>query len=319
MAAASASVDASSSTWQSYYNGSTSMFSPVIQFGYTNQVQEYKHPGYFGQAGDPLYTINSGTCPDGYGDCSGSFHAPTYMVAAGGTDHHMFVVDQTTNIERDLYNVTAINNSTHVITAGNADQTNVVTGDGLNGEQTRSGFREWAGAIRQPEFVAAAATGAEIMHALAVTAPCTRQLLIYPSATFGTTDTLCSGGNGAPYGGWLRLNMTEAQIVASAAPNWAKGMMRTLRDWGGFIYDTNGNNGFGLLGEPDIMYSASGYTNASCPTTSPASGIKCSPMTAWEHGSNSDADWTGDRYNLDLGQYISNSAWQWIDNPPGHP
>lgn len=309
-AAASATVDASSSTWVSFYHGAGYPFFTSMQFGYANQANQYQHPIYFGNSGDPTWTVS---CSGGFGNCSGSWHAPSFITPAGGTDHHMSIVDSTqSNEELDCWMVTNVNTSTHVITANNCDQNgNITTGAGIYNEQTRSGFWLWAGVLRAQEIVAAAATGNVIPHALIIIAPCTSTTAQYPSLINGT-DTECSGNAGAPYGGWMRINMSDAAIAATGAPLYAQAIMKTFAHYGGFIGDTNGGSQFSIQTEADPMYSAAGYTNANCPTN----GAPCTPETAWANV-NYPGLWGGSYYAINIGQYVPSGDWQFLDNPPG--
>lgn len=313
----SLTTNSNSITWQSYYGGSTTFFNS-FSFGYKDQNNQYQHPIYFGRASDPSYKV---TCNASYAICSSfssmTFHMPSYAVPAHGyatntdyADHHMAVIDTTTNIELDCWRVYSISSNT--INADSCTYENVQTGDGLNGYETHSGFRLSAGIIRSQELVAGV-----INHPLFLTAPCTSSgTPVYPAIYQNSTDTQCTSNQGPPYGTLFHLKMTAAQINALNVAASHKAILMTLAFYGGYIADTNGNYGFQLQTEADPMYTAAGYTNANCPTTSPASGIPCTPLTAWEH-SMGDPDWNGSRYVIDISKDVNYaSLGEWLNAPP---
>jgi hypothetical protein len=306
-------VISNSATYANYYQ---SYFPMITGFGgKTASQRQYGHPVYFGQSTDATYTVH---CTQDYAQSqcpTGSYHIPSYAAPAGGYandnnssdggDHHQAVVDQTDNIELDCWR--GLSRTGGVMTA-DACSAESVTGDGLNGQETRSGYRLWAGVIRQQELVAA-----NIPHALFLVVPCTNAgPSIFPAVYLTGSDTLCPNGAGPPYGSLIRLNMSDAQINALNAPAYRKAIYFALAHYGAYIADANNFNSVGFQMESDDGYINSGYTNPGCPTN----GAPCDPATAFEH-SLGDPDWNGSGYQITLNDITYNSTTiQFMSIPP---
>lgn len=318
-------VDSNSTTWQNTYAGN---YPFIMGFGIISAANNsYGHPAYYGQSTDPQISV---TCIQSYAICgqfsSMKWHIPTYARPAGGyanengsdfADHHMAVIDQTNNSELDCWRVDSMSGG--VLTANSCTYENVVTGDGLNGFETHSGFRLTAGVIRSQEYVSAIQNGTNLGHALFIVMPCTSNATpVFPAIYQGNTDTQCSGNAGPPYGQWFRLNRTHAQIdAATTSATYKRPIYYTLADYGGYIADTNGNGSVGTQVESDYMYTTAGYTNPGCPTTSPASGIPCTPLTAYFHSVLGDAGWNSGQgaYGITLTEIDLKTNGQWLDYP----
>lgn len=302
IAQAPSSPDPNSSAYNAYYATNNSFFTNTA-FGLLNESNDYGHPIYFGQSSDPTYTL---ACTASYANCNShavtTWHLPSYALPAGGTDHHMVDIDESSTAynELDLYGVSSISGG--VIHAASATYQSVSTGDGLYGFETRSGFRETAGIIREQEIVEG-----QINHALFLTVPCTNngvgstptspQYGVYPSASIGT-DTMCTGNAGPPYGARFILNMTDAQILALGAPIYKVPMFMALAHYGGYVADTNGIHGsVSLQAESEQMYRTSGYTNPKCPTN----GAPCTPLTAY-FNTLGNPGFNGSFYNIPLNE-----------------
>lgn len=311
-----ATMSPNSAAWMSYYNSTSSWFS-ALQFGYKNQVNQWQHPIYISQ-GSPDYSYNV-SCVEPWFVCPTSYlHVPSYAKPAGGGDGHMGMIDLSEGsptggyIEIDSWQAStppAHGGTIHTSESGQLQ----TTSEGIGGAATGSGFALWAGVIRAPEL---ANNTPQIDHALFIVAPCTSNLTVYPSNWRATSDTTCSGGNGAPYGAYGRLNMTHAQIDALGIPGAdLKAIAYAMADYGGYIGDTNGNNGFSVQVEADPTYSQSGSGYTFDGTGCPTNGAPCTPLTAFEnHWGN--PDWTGDRYSINLSTLLPFSTkWQWL-NPP---
>lgn len=324
------SVSSSSSTWMSFYTSNASYLPLQYGFGETNAASEsFGHPMYFSKSTDPTYTI---TCTESYASSycpSGSYHIPSYAVPAGGyaidypnagydyNDHHFAVLDQTTNIELDCWR--GMSKSGGVFTAHSCS-THSITGNGIHGFETRSGYNLWAGEIREQELIAGI-----IPHALFLVSPCTNNGVgstsssatysVYPADQNSGTDTLCSGNQGAPYGTWFKLNVTDAQIAALSAPAYKKAVYTALAHYGAYIADNNGNNAFGFQVESDYMYTKAGYTNSNCPTN----GAACTPLTAYFHQNYADAGFGGNGYVIQLNDFSFGTYGQWLNPPSQSP
>ena len=295
-------ADPHSASYMAAYSGQS--FFSGIQSGYTNSANDFSHPMYYGNASDPTFTVS---CNQSWAICSQfastKWHIPVYAQPAGGSDHHLGVVDQTSGKVLSCWLASAPKNG--VLTAGSCNFS-ALTGPGVgeNPGATAAGYPLNAGVIRDAELIAGT-----IPHALAIIAPCLSNTSVFPSIP-RSSDTLCASG--APYGGRLKLTLTPTQIAALNVPRDHKTILTAAATYGFYVMDTNNNNGFGLQFESDRMYTAAGYTNASCPNN----GAPCTPLTAYFH-SEGDPGWTGDRYDIDLSHDVNwTSSGRWL-LPPG--
>jgi hypothetical protein len=295
-----------------YGMGYTSFGDPVL-------TNDYGHPMYSSVASDPVYTID---CTEPWGTCAvqgKQVHIPLLAQPAGGTDHHMGVIDQTSGIEYDFWGaeiqVNANGTETNVIRPPAGGTMYVRWGgipdaNGFNGAATASGAGLWGGVARAQELVEG-----EINHALFVVLPCTSQAWVYPSAA-RNTDSLCPNGQGVPYGQRVRLNMTVDQINALPVPAYKKAWYRALAVYGGYVSDTNGGYSVGFASrEGEAMYTAMGYTNPNCPT----GGATCTPVTAMLHSlgdANNGYDQYGHRYIINFEDFDWTKYLQFISPPP---
>jgi hypothetical protein len=292
--------DPNSAEYQNFY----AKYYPISgAFGLSNESQQYEHPLYYGRATDPVYNV---VCQASWATCVGAqtVHVPTYAIPAEGGDHHLSVLDQTTGTEFDFWETNQLSGDGGTITAQSAGS-GPLTGPGLNWGTTGAGFPLSAGVIRAQELIAGV-----IPHALFLVAPCSSDLSVYPSVS-RTSDTACPNGQGAPYGGWIRLNMSPGQVVALGAPAYKVPIYLALAAYGAFIGDTNNFSGFGIQFEADEMYTAPGYQSPGCPTN----GAPCTPLTAYFH-SIGDPEWNGSRYAVILSE-VPSSQYQWV-LPPSH-
>jgi hypothetical protein len=298
-------VVSQSSTWMSYYAANFSIFGGT-QFGYVHNTNQYQHPIYFGHSSDPIYSI---TCLASWSPCVGTaqFHFPSYAQPAQGTDHHITAIDESTSpsTELDCWNASNLSGTGGTLTA-QACGSGPVNGPGIVFGQTGAGFAQWAGVIRAQELIAG-----NIPHALFIVAPCTNNGAPVNPSNYRLTDTLCAGNQGATYGSWFRLNMSDAAIAALSAPAYKKVIYTALAHYGGYVGDTNGNSQMSIQVEADDMYSNAGYTNANCPTN----GAPCTPLTAYMNTTDP-STWTGDRYSINLSEVNWSSSGQFLSPPP---
>jgi hypothetical protein len=299
----SPSGNPSSATYLQYYTQTwpTLFFAP-LPFGYTSESNDYYHPIYFSSASDPTYTVdcaNTSCEPQGM-----AFHIPSYAQPAGGTDAHLGVIDQVSNIELDCWSTSPLSGHGGTLDAQVCSSGPVTGGTGLNGDTTAAGFFLWAGVIRQPEIVEGS-----INHALFMVFPCTSNTSVYPSQA-RTSDYACANGQGAPYGAYFRLNMTDAQISALHVPPYKQAIYTALAHYGAYVGDTNHGYGAAFSIESDQMYKTAGYTNPSCPTN----GAPCTPLTAYFHQLG-DPGWNGSNYTVDFGDFDWNTYGQFLNAP----
>lgn len=295
-------VDPNSAAYAQFY-ASKGMFTN-LEFGYVDQSHEFAHPVYFGQASDPVVHV---VCLASWAHCDGSigYHIPAYANPAGGTDHHLDDVDQISGQELSCWEASVP--AAGILQAQDCTP-RPINGSGIGGEATGAGYALWAGVIRAQELIAG-----NIPHALFLVVPCTSDATpVFPSAYRDHTDTQCPGGQGAPYGAHMRLNMTDAEIAALPVPAYKKAIYTALARKGGFIGDTNGGYPMSIQFEADPTYTAAGYTSPDCPTN----GAACTPLTAYLHKLG-DPGWTGDRYSISLDDVDWSTRMQWLLPPAG--
>src|SRR5438128_1885310 len=154
-------------------------------------VNDYDHPIYWAKASDLVYTLTG--C--GYsGRLNGvTIHALKGMLAGGGSDAHVVVMDQATNTEYDFWQA-VIDDNARTIGGGACGRLSIF-GDGRVKGQTVSGpdgdganaaiTGLYAGQIRGAELVAG-----KIAHAIAINTKCTNNTHVYPA----TGNALSCGG-----------------------------------------------------------------------------------------------------------------------------
>lgn len=202
---------------------------------------------YFAHPTDPLVKITS--C----GGCSGankvnilntSIHIPNGASPTGNTDGHMTVVETDTGNEYDFWQAGVnFTNLTMTSSAGGMENINTDTGVGASAGDAAY-FPLLAGLLRPSELLSG-----QINHALVIDLPCTGSFsngYVWP-AIRGNGETCGSywteDSSTAPLLGQLvKLNMTDAQIAASAAPAWEKTIMTALAHYGAYAEDTNGSS-----------------------------------------------------------------------------
>lgn len=278
------------------------MFLQALSFGYVNQANQQQHPIYFGRGSDPADTVSAGCGWSGCVSVGQTFHIPSYAIPAGGSDHHLGVIDEsnTTYNELDCWQASAP--SAGVIHATSCSYQPVTT-SGIMYGVTGAGYGLWAGIIRDQELIAG-----QINHALFLVTPCSSNLTVYPSES-RSSDAFCS--QGVPYGAWLRLNMTDAEILALGDPAYKVAILMAAAHYGAYMGDNN-NTGVHFQAEADQMYTAAGYTSAGC--SGLPSGAPCTPLTAYFH-SLGDPGWDGTAYRINLSEV--SGRWQWL-MPPAH-
>jgi hypothetical protein len=207
-------------------------------------------PVYYASASDPVMTVNC-TDEDGPNTCQGyngievngaTIHVPAGAQAGNNWDAHMTVIETATGQEYDFWH-TSISGST--LTAGSGSVENVNTSDGTQDAGDAASLALTAGLLRPSEL----ASG-HIDHALAIDIPCTNATganVGYSWPATGGWGQYCGqywneSTTGAPNIGQLfKLNMTDAQIAASRAPQWQQAIMTALAHYGAYAEDTNGS------------------------------------------------------------------------------
>ncbi len=220
-------------------------------------ANDYDHPIYWSKVTDLIYTLTG--C--GYsGALNGiKIHAFKGMVAGGGSDAHVVVMDQSNGMEYDFWQATisdaaqtigghscgrlSMTGDGRIINSGGAD------GDG--GNAANSGL--FSGQIRAVELMAGA-----INHAIAIDTKCTNGTHVYPATGNALT---CGGANEPADGQFFQLTYTDAEIDALPVPAWKKVVLHAMHQYGFYVDDTFGGDqhSFALHFESDKMYQAFGF------------------------------------------------------------
>jgi hypothetical protein len=200
---------------------------------------DYYHPYFFSRAGDPVYTISCErkgriACPrDGE-----QVAIPLDARPAGGTDHHMAVIDQASGLEWDFWNVQSI--SRGVIRTGTAAR-HVLDGPGNSTTEFACADAACvgltAGMIRQPELEAGV-----IPHALFAVVACASDQSVFPAHP-ANSGVACKSSP-IPYGQYFQLDLTDTEIDALDVTAWQRTLLRTLAHYGMFVADQGSNGAF---------------------------------------------------------------------------
>jgi hypothetical protein len=215
----------------------------------------WAHPVYFARPSDPLYRVEF-VDPWDSSARGTQVHIPAgakpACPAPPDTDAHMAVIDQATGWEYDVWQVKSIANGT--ITAQFGGRTR---SDGLgianatdHPGSTAADFALTGGSLRASEVGAG-----NVNHALFLTTWCVNGT-VYP-ANGGASQCSPSAGNPGLYlGSRLFLEMSQQQIAGLALPDWQKAILEALRKYGGYIGDTGGSGGWGIMHEGAETYTS---------------------------------------------------------------
>jgi hypothetical protein len=215
---------------------------------------DYSHPIYHAKSGDPSYTIQ---CRSG-GVNGRVIQIPNGARPTGSSDGHMAVV-QTDGWEYDFWQATAPSGGTvrcNIAYRQRYDGLGIVTTDMKRRDSSLGGgtaayFGEAAGLIRASEIQAGV-----IPHALFLVIRSGSSGTVYPAYKPSVT----SNSNGPMMGQRYRLNMSDSAIEASCAPAWEKTVAKAMAHYGLYFGDTGGD-GFGLMMESPLTYTAVGQPN----------------------------------------------------------
>ncbi len=260
----------------------------TITVGDPNSTGAYDHPLYFSHPSDPLFTLHCtesawGTCPiEGK-----QVHVPSGAQHADGTDGHLGVVDTTSGIEYDMWQVTSVPTSAGGTLACSWGGYGSFTGPGFTtpaGGATASGSSLGAGTIRSEELIAG-----EIDHVLfGIVSCCNGTTVGAPVAYGGHCDTVCAGNQGGALGQVYMLNMTDAEIDALGKSPAATAILRALAHYG-FMDSDESAYDVGLM--------------ATSPTFERTSVGATDPIVAWAQAQGLPSDGNGG-YTLDYGSEI---------------
>lgn len=260
--------------------GSTQGSIENLGIGFADESNDYFHPIYFGKPTDPTYRVHCyGFQPGDRCAMEGWYiHIPAGAQPAGGTDHHMAVIEAYGR-EYDFWAVDNVGDN------GNGNEIDAIWGGytsifgtGLmqNGSATSTGMALYAGEIRAAELAAGT-----INHALYLVVPCMSGNIVYPATG---TDSLCSSNRSvaADAGARFWLDLSDADIDALNLTPYQHAIAIALAHYGAFASD-QGNAGLQFQTEAGIMYTSLGLSN---------------PLVTYAQGAG--VPFNTDRYNLDM-------------------
>ena len=167
-----------------------------------------------------------------------SFPIPAGTLANTGSDHHLAVINTTTNTELDMWE--ASYDSSNDTWSASSIVTTSITGWGAvcalgqlcNGE-VAAGYAMLGGSVR-PEEIAQGL----IPHALSIMTPATRSGYIACPATH--TDGQSSNADAIPEGAQIQLT-PSFNVAAQNWTSWQKTIAVALQTYGAYIADTGGS------------------------------------------------------------------------------
>jgi hypothetical protein len=222
--------------WLSTWSVTNRTSAPRFTAGLADTPNDYDHPVYYSQPSDPIYTLH---CTEAWGRCEiegMAVHIPAAARAAGGTDAHMAVIDQSSGWEYDFWQVQQkpANGGTLSLSWGGRTR---IDGSGLDSAATAADFGGAAGIIRPQELSAG-----HIDHALFMVVKCTNGTFVAPADHNGRSCSSIGLPNaGAPaMGQHFYLDLTDAQIGALALPGWKATILKAMAHYGLYVGDTGG-------------------------------------------------------------------------------
>ncbi len=220
-------------------------------------INDYDHPIYWTTAADPVFTLAG--C--GYsGRLNGiKIRALKGMLRGGGSDAHIAVMDQSTNMEYDFWQATLDDNALTIgghscgrlSIMGDARVVGLGGPDGDGGNAANTGL--YSGQIRAVEIMAG-----KIQHGIAVDAKCTKSAHVYPATG---NALVCGGANEPADGQFFQLTYSDAEIDALPVAAWKKMILHAMRQYGFYVDDTFGGDphSFALHFESNKGYKAFGF------------------------------------------------------------
>lgn len=253
---------------------SPSMVAGVLKFGPPANIvvgtagssEDWGHPVYFAQPGDPVYVLRA---TEGWGRNALTgmrIQIPAQARPAGGGDGHMTVITPD-GWEYDFWRAKAPPPGGGVFEFAWGGRVRVL-GSGLGSGATAAQFASLAGVIRPEELAAG-----RIEHALFIVLRCTGSGagfgngahpgssrwtggFVYP-AQAGAGTCGAQDPNLPPLGARFQLAMSAAQIAALHAPPWKRAILTALARYGGYAGDSGGP-GFAVAMQSSATYTSFG-------------------------------------------------------------
>jgi hypothetical protein len=214
---------------------------------------------YATSTGSKTYNV---ACTEYCTSSSISFPIPAGTLANTGSDHHLAVINITTNTELDMWE--ASYDSSNDTWSAASIVTTSITGWGAvcalgqlcNGE-VAAGFAMLGGSVRPEEIKAGV-----IPHALSIMTPATKSGYIACPATH--TDGQSSNANAIPEGARIQLN-PSFNVAAQSWTAWQKTIAVALQTYGAYISDTGGSMAMYAVNDMNsgnTTWASVGMTNA---------------------------------------------------------
>ena len=225
----------------------------LVAYGWTANLANSNDWGEPLSYANPVSRLNSVGCT--WYDCSTpvSFRIPQSAVPATASDHHLTVIDPSTDSELDMW-LTSYDAGTdswsagsRYVTASNGWGAGCSPGNHCNGA-VAAGFAAFGGVVR-PEEIAQG----HIDHALFFGTPYTRADYIACPAT--NTDGVATDTAAIPLGGHIQLD-PAFDVDGQAWPPWEKVIAHALQSYGAYLGDTAGSLSFAAEPNLDRGYDA---------------------------------------------------------------
>jgi hypothetical protein len=210
---------------------------------------------------------------------------PAAARAAGGSDGHLAVLDQSSGWEYDFWQVREKPGDGGVLTVSWGGRT-PIAGDGLRGGATASNYGLAAGVIRAAELEAG-----RIDHALAIVVDCTSDGYVYPA---DKTAQVCADPADAPANGQLLwLDMSSAEIEELPVADWKKTILRAMSTYGAYVEDTGDNVGIAFQIESGSSFTSFGVPDPMVDFARRQTEDVTREGRTWVFDMASDVDWPG--------------------------
>jgi hypothetical protein len=212
-----------------------------------SSTNSYYHAYFISKPTDPEYVISCTRGSNGSAPCpvgGQKIRIPANAKPAGGTDHHMHIIDQTNNVIWGFFDVQSIPVGGGTVTVGTASKAGY-TSTGLYPVDTVSPVASFTGAmggmIRQPELAAN-----HIDHSLFIVIKCSAldgNYRLFPANPINY-DPGCANSL-IPQGATFQLDLTDTQVDAmtNIAP-WQKTILKAMHNYGMFVGDEGSNGAF---------------------------------------------------------------------------
>lgn len=227
----------------------------------TTGTADYGHPIYFGNEGDPTYTVK---LTKGWGTqqmatfYGAKIHAPRGLLPAGGGDGHLGIIDQATGTEYCFWQA-KVDETSRVITAswgGYCD----IWGMGVTSQPATAA---WFGLSLHNRAVELA--GGIFDHAAFIVPTFVDKPYWSPAKGNAqiASNALWPEGVRPHTGQRLWCDYTFAEIDALAEPSWGKALLRQFARYGGLVGDTGhyGTVGVNVMWESQQPYATFLRTN----------------------------------------------------------